>query len=200
MTTPEKKPARKQVDRTKEKGARRLPGNRLMESGLTVEQEAYCRGRAMGMSVAEALKAADCKVNVATANGWENLNGRLAKPQLVKRINELAGMAAENAILKSGLDREWVITRLMNVVERCMEAAPVLDGRGNHIEGQWTFDAKGANTALRSLGDTLGMFRPLPKNPDDDYAQLTDEELARLAIDLAAQAGLVIGEGGADAD
>ena len=170
----------------------KLGAVRLLANGLTPELEAYARSRALGMSVAEARGASNVNLAVSTLTKYEDVRSPKCNPILVARINELAGIAAENAILKSGLDREWVISRLMAVAERCMEAVPVTDSKGQPIDGQWTFDARGANTALRSLGDTLGMFRPLPKNPDDDYSQLSDAELERLAIELARNTGLTL--------
>ena len=173
------------------KGTRKLNRPRLAISGLTVEQEAYCRGRVMGMSIEEAVVAAGCSISVATARTWEGPN---SGNKLVRdRINELAAIAQKNAILKSGLDREWVISRYMKVVERCMQAEPVLkmiDGEMRET-GEYKFDSHGANTALRALGDTLGLFKPVEKKPGDEYEHLSDDDIARIATELAAQTGLL---------
>lgn len=173
------------------KGTRKLNRPRLAISGLTVEQEAYCRGRVMGMSIEEAVVAAGCSISVATARTWEGPN---SGNKLVRdRINELAAIAQKNAILKSGLDREWVISRYMKVVERCMQAEPVLkmiDGEMRET-GEYKFDPHGANTALRALGDTLGLFKPVEKKPGDEYEHLSDDDIARIAAELAAQTGLL---------
>lgn len=183
-TTAPKKPA-------VAKGTRKLNRPRLAISGLTVEQEAYCRGRVMGMSIEEAVVAAGCSISVATARTWEGPN---SGNKLVRdRINELAAIAQKNAILKSGLDREWVISRYMKVVERCMQAEPVLkmiDGEMRET-GEYKFDSHGANTALRALGDTLGLFKPVEKKPGDEYEHLSDDDIARIATELAAQTGLL---------
>lgn len=173
------------------KGTRKLNRPRLAISGLTVEQEAYCRGRVMGMSIEEAVVAAGCSISVATARTWEGPN---SGNKLVRdRINELAAIAQKNAILKSGLDREWVISRYMKVVERCMQAEPVMkmiDGEMRET-GEYKFDSHGANTALRALGDTLGLFKPVDKKPGDEYEHLSDDDIARIATELAAQTGLL---------
>lgn len=173
------------------KGTRKLNRPRLAISGLTVEQEAYCRGRVMGMSIEEAVVAAGCSISVATARTWEGPN---SGNKLVRdRINELAAIAQKNAILKSGLDREWVISRYMKVVERCMQAEPVMkmiDGEMRET-GEYKFDSHGANTALRALGDTLGLFKPVEKKPGDEYEHLSDDDLTRIAQELAAQVGFI---------
>ena len=169
-------------------GLRRAPNGRKTISGLSVQQEAYCRARALGMSIEEALDAAKLKTAVKTARTWESLRG--GNPLIKNRIDELVAIAQKNAILKSGLDREWVISRLMMLVERCMHAEPVKDRQGNEI-GQYQFNATGANQALRALGDVIGLFNPVEKNSEDDLEYLSDDELARVAAELAAQTGLL---------
>lgn len=152
---------------------------------ITVTQEAYCRCRAMGMNYEEAVMAIGNVITIPTAREWERKN------DLVRaRIEELAALCTQNAILKTGLDREWVIKRLMSVVDRCMQAEPVIDKTGG-TTGEYRFDASGANQALRMLGDTLGMFKPAERKPEDEYAQLTDADIARIAGELAAQTGLL---------
>lgn len=172
-------------NRSMPKGTRKLNDGVRLASGLTVHQEAYCRARATGMSMEESVMAIGSPVAVTTARHWER------KSQLVRdRIDELSAMATNNAILKTGLDREWVISRLMSVVDRCMQAQPVLDKKGNPT-GEFQFDSSGANQALRMLGDTMGLFKPAEKKPEDDYANLSDEDLKRIASELAAQTGLL---------
>lgn len=187
-TTKTKKPTG--GDRSMPKGTRKLNQGVRLESGLTVHQEAYCRARATGMSMDESVLAIGSPVAVTTARDWERKN------QLVRdRITELSAMATNNAILKTGLDREWVISRLMTVAERCMKAEPVLDRKGEPT-GEYQFDSAGANQALRMLGDTMGLFKPAEKKPEDEYANLSDDDITRIVAELAAQTGLIeIGAG-----
>lgn len=167
------------------KGTRKLNSGVRLASGLTVHQEAYCRARATGMSMDESVLAIGSPVAVTTARTWER------ELQAVRnRIAELSAMATNNAILKTGLDREWVISRLMTVAERCMQSEPVLDRKGEPT-GEYQFDSSGANQALKMLGDTMGLFKPAEKKPEDDYANLSDEDLKRIASELAAQTGLL---------
>lgn len=163
--------------------ARIYQSNRTDEH-LTMQQEAYCRARAMGMSLQEAALAIGTPIAPSTARVWEKNNTRI-----IARIQELSGIATNNAIIRTGLNREWIISRLMTVVDRCMESEPVTDNEGNET-GTYKFDASGANQALRMLGDTMGLFKPAEKK-DDDYANLSDADLARIAHELAAQTGLL---------
>jgi len=133
-----------------------------MDTGLTPQQEAYCRCRATGMTIYEAVASLGDFCHPKTAERWESTNSAVRK-----RIAELSAIADKNAILKTGLDREWVITRLQKVVERCMQAEPVIDRQGNPT-GEYKFDSSGANAALKMLGDTLGMFRVQEKKEGDE--------------------------------
>jgi phage terminase small subunit len=181
--TPKRLPGR---GSEKGKPAQAIKTNRTPE-GLTIEQETYARSRAMGMSMKEAAVAIGLHEN--TGRNWEK-----SEPKICDRIQTLTRIATENAIIKTGLNREWVITRLMTVVDRCMEAEPVLDKEGNPT-GTYEFDASGANQALKMLGDTMGLFKPAEKK-EDDYAHLTDADLARIAHELATQTGLLASPSG----
>lgn len=177
-------------NRSMPKGTRKLNDGVRLASGLTVHQEAYCRARATGMTMEESVMAIGSPVAVGTARDWERKNQPIRA-----RIAELSAMATNNAILKTGLDREWVISRLMQVVERCMQAEQVVDKKGEPT-GEYQFDSSGANTALKMLGDTMGLFKPAEKKPEDEYANLSDDDITRIVAELATQTGLIeIGAG-----
>lgn len=46
---------------------------------------------------------------------------------------------------------DWKKNKLIEIVDRCMSAAPVKNRRGEVIEGEWTCDIKGAIAAIREL-------------------------------------------------
>ena len=57
-------------------------------------------------------------------------------------------------------DANWVLTRLTEVAERCMQAEPVLmweDGK-RVPSGEFKFDSSGANRALELIGKHHAMF------------------------------------------
>jgi phage terminase small subunit len=163
----------------------------MPDKQLSAQQEAYCRARAMGMNHKDACDAAE--VSPHTATKWTKNN-----PRINRRISELAEIASKNAIMKNGLDRSWVIERLMTVVDRCMQAEPVLDRKGNPT-GEYVFDSSGANKALQLLGAELGMFSPKEEKPGDEYANLSDADITRLAQELATQTGLITFDAGTQA-
>ena len=54
--------------------------------------------------------------------------------------------------------KTYVQMNLRVVAERCMQVEPVMDAKGQPT-GDYKFDASGANTALKLLGQTIGMFK-----------------------------------------
>lgn len=110
--------------------------------------EKFCLERVAGKTIDEAYVAAGYKKNPGNA-------GRLNNNEHIQaRITELQSKAAE----KAGLSKEWVIDRLMEVAERCMQAEAVRDHEGEPT-GEYKFDASGANRALELLGKEQGMFK-----------------------------------------
>lgn len=63
----------------------------------------------------------------------------------------------ENIEEKTNVTVEMVVAKLWENVNRAMKAAPVLDQDGNPI-GVYEYKGQVANTALKILGDYLGMF------------------------------------------
>lgn len=68
---------------------------------------------------------------------------------------------------KVGVSPEWVGLKLVEIVERCMEATPHMiwdSSKKEYVpDGNWMFDANGATKALSAIGKSLGMFSEKPK-------------------------------------
>lgn len=144
-------------------------------------------------------------------------NGELArrlllKPEIRARVDWLVAQkasvvqaetakAAENA----GIDKGWVMSRLKEVAERCMQHAPVLDAKGELVMIEtkdglmapaYKFDAKGAVGALVPLGKELGMFversivtlSALEQAPEEQVDAYIVQAARELGIDLPADA------------
>ncbi len=93
-------------------------------------------------------------------------------------------------------DRDWVLARLVEIVERAMAGEPVL-ARDGTPTGQTKYDGAVANRALELIGKLQGLFvEPRAENPDDERSddELRSEitqilsTLAELGVDLAAVA------------
>ena len=163
---------------------------------LTKKQQVFAMLVASGMSQADAYtKAYNTSGNPGTVRSEAGKVAR--KPAVAATIERLkAETAAELAKSMKhdlGLDRVFVLSNLKEVVERCMEHAPVRGRDGKPIPGQYTFDAKGANQALMLIGKELGMFverrevrhGALVDASDEDI----DREIATIANELAQLTG-----------
>ena len=85
------------------------------------------------------------------------------------------------------LEATQVLAELRLVVERCLQAMPVLDGQGREI-GEWRFDAAAATQALALIGKQLGMF----SNQID--VRLLRSEVAQVAAEFGLDEDEVLRE------
>jgi phage terminase small subunit len=74
------------------------------------------------------------------------------------------------------LDEKWVLERLRSIVERCMQAEPVLDRKGDPT-GEYRFDSAGANRALELIGKHFAMFTDRIQ-AEVETSDVTDEPLS----------------------
>src|SRR5262245_22781155 len=111
------------------------------------KHELFAQALAKGLGIGAAYEAAGYKTSPGAAT-------RLSKNVNIQgRVKELQEAAAEKAVVT----KQWVLGRLNEVVERTMQAEPVLDREGNPT-GEYTFQASSAIRALELIGKELGMF------------------------------------------
>ena len=113
--------------------------------------ERFVLGLFEGKTAEQAYEDAGYKSNDSNAsrlNGDEHIQGRLAF---------LQSKAAE----KAGIDRAWVIERLVEIVDRSMQAVEVTDANGEGT-GEYTFQGSVANKSLELLGKDIGMWKDAP--------------------------------------
>ena len=101
--------------------------------------------------------------------GYSERSAKQQGSRLLTNADIVAAVAkgqAEKAE-KLGLSQEWVLRRLMQVVERCLQAEAVVDRKGEPViietpEGEmgaaYTFQAAGAIRALELLGKHLNTW------------------------------------------
>lgn len=109
----------------------------------------------------------------------------------------------QHAMMKLAKDRrehlpvtqDYIMASLHEVAERAMQARPVRDSRGNQVfqrdnDGNkvaalFTFDARGAISALTKMGEAIAMFQPKPEDKADEEQAQRDRaiqsELRRIA-------------------
>ena len=89
-------------------------------------------------------------------------NRLLRKPDVRARVEELKAAVSARQVEKIAVDRAWVISMLVENVNRAMQVEPVRDREGNPT-GQYTYQGGVANKALELLGKEFGMFQPAQK-------------------------------------
>lgn len=107
--------------------------------------------------------------------------------EIIEERRRVEETALQTAIKRTGATRTWVLSRLQEIVERCMQAEPVLDMRGQQVyvhtpNGDlvpaYTFNAAGANKALHLIGTELGMFVSRKEvGKPGEFSDLSDKEL-----------------------
>jgi len=120
---------------------------------LTPKQEAFCLAYLETGNASEAYRraydAANMKPEVISVKACELLkNGKVSV-----RIEELQSEVSERAIVS----KEWVITKLVENIERAMQNTPVLDHEGSPT-GEYRYEGSVANRALELVGKELRMF------------------------------------------
>ena len=98
-----------------------------------------------GATLEEAAKKAGIKRSSAG-----NISQR---PDVIAKVEE----GLSDAAIAAGVSKAWLIAKLKEVAERCMQAEPILDKLG-HETGFWKFDAGGANRSLELIGKHLRVF------------------------------------------
>lgn len=101
------------------------------------------------------------------------------EPWVMARVEELRKQTVAMATEKTAIDKAWVLTRLSRIVERSMQAEPVL-GPENVPTGEYVFNAAGANRALELIGKELGMFVDRKEIRSGPLESMSDEELEGL--------------------
>lgn len=97
--------------------------------------------------------AAAVRAGYSKDSAKEQASRLLTKDNVKAYLNEKQAIIGE----RNGLTQDWVLDRLKLVAERCMQAEPVLDNRGQPT-GEYIFQAQGANRSLELLGKHLGLF------------------------------------------
>jgi phage terminase small subunit len=80
--------------------------------------------------------------------------------QILQKTSVSEAIAAAQAARseRTELTQDWVLDRLREVTERCMQHEALLDHEGNPT-GEYKFNASGANKSIELIGKHLGMFK-----------------------------------------
>lgn len=125
-------------------------------------------------------------VGWAKAEGLQKLRKQAVEDAIAIRLHEISK--------KSGLSAEWVRRRLREVVERCMQAEPVMKKVGDKMveTGEWKFDSGGANKALEVLSKHLGMLKEsVTVTVEHELSQMSEVELAKRVASILEERKLL---------
>lgn len=138
--------------------------------------ESFCRAYvgASAFCGAAAARLAGFSQKTAKEQGYRILGRRDVQDRIFQLRQEKRTSAEIND--------QFVLSQLREIVDRCMQAAPVLDKDGEPT-GIWSFNPSGANKALELLGRHLGLWN------DKLSLQLTEAK-ARELIERAA--GIIV--------
>jgi len=138
---------------------------------LTAKQEMFIREYLIDLNGAQAAIRAGYSANSARQIADENLS----KPYIKEAIEKAKSERQEEL----GLNAEWVLKRLKLIADRCIQAEPVLDKKGNPT-GVYKFDSAGANKATELIGKHLVLFTEnIIANLKTDK-DLSEEEINKL--------------------
>ena len=122
---------------------------------LPDKQKEFVRQYLVALNATQAAVRAGYSVKTAYRQGADLLQKT--------SIREAIEKAQAKRARRVEVTQDYVLSNLVEVVERTMQRAPVTNRKGEQVtdeEGRavWTFDAKGANRALELLGKHLGIF------------------------------------------
>lgn len=122
----------------------------MTKGKLTPKQEAFVREYLIDLNATQAAIRAGYSERTASAIGHENLN----KPEIAAAIKEASDQRAERV----ALDADYVLTGIRDLVERCIQATPVLDAAGKET-GEYKFEPNAALKGYELLGKHLALFK-----------------------------------------
>lgn len=117
---------------------------------LTPKQQRFVEEYLIDLNATQAAIRAGYSPKGATVRGAELLANR--------NVAAAVEAAKSKRSERTGVTQDWVIGKLVENVNRAMQAEPVCDGKGNET-GEYQYEGAVANGALKLLGEHLGMFK-----------------------------------------
>ena len=149
---------------------------------LTAKQERFVEEYLVDLNATQAAIRAGYSEKTARSVGSENL----AKPDIAAAITE----AKKNRSKRTGIDQDYVLTNIVETLERCKQAKPVLNADGTRVmvetaDGEiapaFKFDAANVLKSAELLGKHLAMFTDKVDHTSSDGtmspSQMTEEQV-----------------------
>ena len=145
---------------------------KVEEKALSHQKERFCLEYIVDYNQTKAAIRAGYAEKSAAKTGCKLMKD----PRILARIRQLQKEQADRLCLSSDL----VVIKLLELVDICMAAVPVMkwdyDAHEMVETGEYQIDSKGAAKALELLGRHLGMFDRKEQNPDDGPVFISGEE------------------------
>jgi len=116
---------------------------------LTVKQQKFCQEYVKDFNASQACIRAGYSKKTAGEQGYQLLQKTSIQLYIAKLVKKKER--------KSKLSAKYVLNKLHDLVERCMEGEELTDKEGLGL-GVWKFDSHGANSALDKLGKYFGLW------------------------------------------
>ncbi len=123
---------------------------------LTPQQEKFCREYVLN----------GCKQKKAAISaGYSPKTASAQASRLLTNVNILSRVHAIQIeeLKKASITPEFVMLQYLEIYNRCMQNKPVMEwdySEHKLVEtGEYAFDSKGANEALKKMGEYLAMFK-----------------------------------------
>lgn len=141
----------------------------MAETALTRKEERFCLEYVIDYNQTKAAERAGYAEKSAAKTGCKLMKD----PRILARVKELQKEQADRLCLSSDL----VVIKLLELVDICMAAKPVMEWDYSNHEmsptGEYQIDSKGAAKALELLGRHLGMFDRKEQAPTEGPVYLT---------------------------
>lgn len=154
------------------------------ENGLTIRQQKFADLIREGK-----LTQAECYRNSGYSGNDDTCRVEASKLLKNPNISAYIEKTQQEVREKTTVTVEYIVENAKRVLEKSMQDVPVMkydyDEKCLVPTGEYTFDSKGANGALKILGDTIGAFKEkkevehiIPENSPliDIMKQLTGKE------------------------
>lgn len=151
----------------------------MTKKTIAPRQELFCREYLVDLNAKQAAIRAGYSVKTAEVQGYQLLQ----KPLVRSAIAELQEKRAK----KIDVTSEYVLRTIVETIERCKQAEPVVDKNGVHVfdvleSGElrpvYKFDARAVLKGAELLGKHLGLFVERREVTGKDGAPLFQETLS----------------------